>query len=126
MTKQRKTKQTIKSNVRLFNQLMKIADNDTTKFFWKDMTSGMGTKVRIFSYHVASYTDWLQAGALESRGIMFELDENDKPVRVMCRPMAKFFNYQEHNTNLNTLCESLIKNGRLSKDVYEKLKTKGK
>jgi T4 RnlA family RNA ligase len=95
MTKQRKTTKSIPTNVRLFGQLMKIADNDSTKFFYKDMTSGMGLKVRIFSYHVANYSDWLQKGALSSRGIMFELDENNKPVRILCRPMDKFFNLDE-------------------------------
>ncbi|UQJ95715.1 RNA ligase 1 and tail fiber attachment catalyst [Klebsiella phage CPRSB] len=34
----------------------------------------MGTPVRIFNYRMASYTDWLKPGALECRGIMFEMD----------------------------------------------------
>lgn len=99
--KARKTTKSPKANVRLFNQLMKIADNEGTKFFFKDMLTGMGTKVRVFSYHVANYTDWCQAGALESRGIMFELDDNDKPVRIMARPMAKFFNLDETPFTMN-------------------------
>ena len=56
----------------------------------------MQTKFAIFSYYIASYSEWLQNSALESRGIMFELDENDNPVRIACRPMQKFFNYQEN------------------------------
>lgn len=27
---------------------------------------------------------------------MFELDENDNPTRIACRPPAKFFNYKEN------------------------------
>jgi T4 RnlA family RNA ligase len=81
----------------LFDNLMALQDpNDISKFFYKDVVTQPGTKCRIFSYNYAAYSDWLLPGALESRGIMFELDANDQPVRVMARPMEKFFNLEEN------------------------------
>ena len=83
----------------LFDNLMALQDpNDISKFFYKDVVTQPGTKCRIFSYNYAAYSDWLLPGALESRGIMFELDANNQPVRVMARPMEKFFNF--HNRQL--------------------------
>ena len=86
----------------LYNRLMKIclSDTTTTKFFYKDFVSSMGTKFRVFSYHIASYTDWTQPGSLECRGIMFEMDF-DKPVRIASRPMHKFFNLNENPFTMN-------------------------
>lgn len=76
-------------------------DSENSKFFFKDAFTSLGTKVRIFSYHIASYSDWLLPDALEARGIMFELDEDDKPVRIMSRPMQKFFNLNENPLSMN-------------------------
>lgn len=79
----------------LYDNLMKVcAESDESKFFFKDQVSPFGTKFRVFSYHYASYSDWLQDDALECRGIMFEMD-GDVPVRIACRPMEKFFNLNE-------------------------------
>lgn len=80
----------------LFNNLMALIDpKDISKFFFKDVYTQLGTKCRVFSYNYASYTDWVKPDALESRGIMFELDAENKPVRIMARPMCKFFNLNE-------------------------------
>lgn len=81
----------------LYENLMNLQnENDKVKFYHKDFTTAFGTKCRLFAYHFVSYTDWLLPDALESRGIMFELDENENPVRIMCRPMEKFFNLGEN------------------------------
>ena len=79
----------------LYENLFALTDpNDFSKFFYKDFYTPLGTKVRIFTYNYASYTDWVKPDALEARGIMFEMD-GEEALRIMSRPMEKFFNYQE-------------------------------
>ena len=75
--------------------------DDETRFFYRDTTSSLGYKYRVFSYHYASYSDWLLPSALECRGIMFELDEDQNPVRIASRPMEKFFNLNETPFTMN-------------------------
>ena len=81
---------------RLFNKLMKLCSDNTDPFFYyKDVTSAMGTPMRIFSYrHGISYTAWERPGALSCRGIMYEMD-GDVPVRCAAHPQEKFFNLGE-------------------------------
>lgn len=83
---------------KLYKDLMNLCNDvdGKAKFFFKDDVTGMGTKVRIFSYHIANYSDWIKPNALESRGIMFEMNDKEKPVRIMSRPMEKFFNLGEN------------------------------
>lgn len=93
---------------KLFEELMALQkENDFSKFYFKDFESQFGTKLRVFTYHFASYSDWLLPGALESRGIMFELDKDNNPVRIVARPMEKFFNFEENpltmDLDLNTI-----------------------
>ncbi|AWD90388.1 RNA ligase and tail fiber protein attachment catalyst [Erwinia phage Cronus] len=86
----------------LFAQLMALVNpNDQSKFFYRDFTTLMGTKARVFSYNYASYSDWLQEGALECRGILFEVDQDGNAVRIMSRPMEKFFNLNETPFTMN-------------------------
>lgn len=86
----------------LFKQLMDLCDpQDMSKFFYRDFQTLMGTQARVFSYNYASYSDWIKPGALECRGIMFEIDEEGNPVRVMTRPMEKFFNLNENPLSMN-------------------------
>lgn len=85
---------------RLFNKLMKLCANEDNLFFFKDDVSAMGTQVRIFSYHIANYSEWIKPGALECRGIMFEMNDG-VPVRIMARPMEKFFNLNENPLSMN-------------------------
>lgn len=85
----------------LFNNLMNLcATTDESKFFFKDFTTRAGNTARIFSYNYASYTDWCLPDALECRGIMF-LMRGEKPVRIMARPMEKFFNLGETPFTMN-------------------------
>lgn len=69
--------------------------NDFSKFYFKDFTTKFGTNVRIFGYNYASYSDWLKDDAIECRGIMFEMVDG-KPVKILARPMEKFFNLNEN------------------------------
>ena len=79
----------------LFTNLMNLCANcEKGKFFFKDVQSPFGHTFRIFSYNYASYTDWLEPDAMECRGIMFEM-EGETPVRIVARPMEKFFNLNE-------------------------------
>jgi len=55
-----------------------------------------GKRYWIFNYRLASYTDFLQPDALECRGHMFEVDQNDQPVRLAAWPCEKFFNLNEN------------------------------
>lgn len=89
----KKDQKTIKS---LFVNLMNLCSDDSNTFFFVDTTSSMQSKFRIFSYYIASYSEWLKPDALECRGIMFELDDNNNPIRIAARPPKKFFNLFEN------------------------------
>lgn len=80
----------------LFDNLMNLCSDDNNTFFFVDATSSMQSKFRIFSYYIASYSEWLKPDALECRGIMFELDDNNNPIRIAARPPKKFFNLFEN------------------------------
>jgi RNA ligase len=59
-----------------------------------------GTTYRIFNYRLASYTDFQLPGALECRGIMFEMATDARGAvyakRLASLPMEKFFNLNEN------------------------------
>lgn len=83
----------------VYRNLLNICIDSTRKiiggnFRYADQITSLGTKVRIFTYDIAGYSDWMLPDALMCRGIMFEMD-NEKPVRIMSLPMDKFFNYSE-------------------------------
>lgn len=82
------------NNEQLFYDLMSLCSKSET-FYFKDFEN-LGTTYRIFDYRLASYTDFCEQGALACRGIMFQLDDNRKYVRLSSRPMDKFFNYAEN------------------------------
>ena len=86
----------------LYTNLMNLCSAQRKeKFYFSDRKTNVNTTVRIFGYYFASYEDWLKPDALEARGIMFELDEVGQPVRIMSRPMAKFFNYGENPLSMD-------------------------
>ena len=68
-------------------------------------------------------------GALEARGIMFEIDHSNcnEPIRIASRPMQKFFNKGESlklnksNEELLEVAKNAYKEGKLSKDIYLQL-----
>lgn len=82
-----------KTTRKLYDNLMNLCAESET-FYFIDQQTVMQTNVRIFNYRMASYSDWLKPDALECRGIMFAMD-GDTPVKLISRPMEKFFNYAE-------------------------------
>lgn len=84
----------------LFKNLMALC-TDESKFFYRDYESSLGMKYRVFSYNYASYNDWLLPDAMECRGIMFEMSQAGKPLRIASRPMEKFFNLNETPFTMN-------------------------
>lgn len=83
----------------IYNNLLKYVKEGEV-FYIADQTF-KGRKYRIFSYRLGAYTPFMQPDALEGRGIMFELDDNDQPVRLACRTMLKFFNLNENPSTMN-------------------------
>lgn len=77
----------------IYDNLMDLCAN-APAFFFADQKTSMQMPVRIFSYRLGGYSDWLKPDAIECRGIMFQMD-GDTPVSLLCRPMEKFFNYAE-------------------------------
>lgn len=89
---------------KLFHELLKLClnnDCNSSRFYYVDTCTSLNTTVRIFSY--SSTPTFCSESALECRGIMFEIDGNKQPVRIMTRPMEKIFNYKEKpiTTNLD-------------------------
>jgi T4 RnlA family RNA ligase len=85
----------------LYRNLMILCEvNEKKAFFFTDHVKEDVT-YRIFNYRIASYTDFQAADALECRGIMFEIDENDEAVRLAALPMEKFFNVGENPSTID-------------------------
>lgn len=80
----------------LYQDLLSLCDS-TEAFYFVDQEKDE-EKFRIFSYRLASYSDFLLPRAIESRGIMFNLADTSVPV---CRPMEKFFNVGECPFTMN-------------------------
>ena len=106
---------------KLYDDLMKLVSESEKKlFFFKDHEID-GSHYRVFSYHMASYTDFCKPSALECRGAMFQM-EGDSPTALVSLPFPKFFNVHETSTDINTLAEALVRNDRLSENVYRQLR----
>lgn len=90
----------------IYDNLLKYTQEGET--FYKVDHVWKGRVYRIFSYRLASYTEFMKPDALEGRGIMFEMD-GETPVRLACRPMHKFFNLHENPStmNLNTASDNI-------------------
>lgn len=81
---------------------MKLCEGSKCRFYYIDTRTSLNTQVQIFSYKFTSFIDWLEEGALECGGIMFELHKNgQQPVRIMTRTMEKFFNFNENLFTMN-------------------------
>lgn len=91
----------------LYDQLLELTTTSEA-FYFKDyiLPQDPGYIYRVFNYRLASYTDFLQPGALESRGTTFILNEKQNYVGLVSRPWKKFFNLNENpftmGLNLNT------------------------
>ncbi len=77
----------------LYNKLIKLVNN-CEAFFYKDIVKD-DEIYRIFNYRIASYTDFLNSGALECRGHMFNITDK-KNIKLVCLPLTKFFNLNEN------------------------------
>lgn len=89
------------STIQLYSDLCNlIATNDS--FYVSEYAAGTsGNVYRVFSYRLSSYSDFLLPGALEARGIMFEVDEHGTLLRIASRPMEKFWNVGENPLTLD-------------------------
>ncbi|MCK9369753.1 T4 RnlA family RNA ligase [Candidatus Dojkabacteria bacterium] len=76
---------------------------DTNNAFFCLTTKRDDSIYKIYNYRLASYTDFLAPGAIEARGVMFEVDENGEAIRLASLPMNKFWNLGENplTTNLD-------------------------
>lgn len=83
------------SIIQIYSNLNKLCETNEA-FFFKDFTSIGGGTYRIFSYRLASYSDFLADSALEARGSMWEIREDGSLIRCACRTMDKFFNAYEN------------------------------
>lgn len=90
-----------KYNQQLFKEVMDLVSRDES-FFYKDFP--LEDKVyRIFNYNLASWTSFQQPGAMDCRGIMFEVSDIENPV-LASLPPQKFFNYEEGGID-HTICK---------------------
>lgn len=83
-----------------YSALLTLCKSADSPFYFVDQSLD-GVNYRIFSYRLASYTDFRNAYARECRGHMFEIDENNAMVRVASMPMQKFFNLNENPFTTN-------------------------
>lgn len=90
----------------LYQNLMNLCSNTETLFHFVDHVTPDGLNIRVFDYHYASYSDWQLPDALWCRGITFVI-EQERPVKLLCLPMKKFFNLNENpftmDLNLNDI-----------------------
>ena len=79
----------------LYHNLITLANDEDSPFFMIEHVGPYdGATYQVFSYRLASYTDFLRPDALECRGHMFRI-ENGEPVLVSL-PFPKFFNRNEN------------------------------
>lgn len=77
---------------RLYSNLMHLVQ--TSEAFYTVDHNINGVTYRVFTYRLASYTDFLLPDALECRGHMFRVDGNS--VELVSLPFEKFFNLNEN------------------------------
>jgi len=83
---------------KLYEQLMTLVDTNEA-FYFADRTLDDQT-YRLFNYRLASYTNFLLPGALECRGIMFNITDLDN-IELVSMPMEKFFNLNENPSTMD-------------------------
>ena len=120
----------------LFRDLMTLCHPGQDSFYYVDQSMGSDL-YRIFLYRLASYTEFLQPGALECRGHVFRIDADGNALEMASYPPRKFFNHGENpfvmGLDLSTMEQVMDKlDGSListvisaSDDTYFFLKSKG-
>lgn len=83
----------------LFNDLMALCAASEA-FYFVDQVKDTHT-FRIFSYRIASYTEFQNVNATECRGHTFIIDANGTPLALASMPMQKFWNLFENPNTLN-------------------------
>lgn len=94
----------------LYAQLLDLTKSNEA-FYFQDFYLDDKT-YRIFNYRLASYTDFLKPGAIECRGVMYEVN-GEEPVRLASLPMEKFFNLNENPSTIGLDLSTVV-------DVQEK------
>jgi T4 RnlA family RNA ligase len=92
----------------LFDDLMALCEASES-FYFVDQTDNYDIEYRVFTYRLASYTEFQQMNAIECRGHTFRKESDGWVLASL--PMAKFFNYGEHvgwNTPMDLNSMSLI------------------
>lgn len=79
-----------------YNDLIQLVKEDEF-FHFKDFTL-KDNVYRIFNYRLASWTSFSKPGALNCRGIMFDIT-NENEIKLVSLPPEKFFNYEEGGVN---------------------------
>lgn len=82
----------------LYDQLMTLAETNEA-FYFADRELGNQT-YRLFNYRLASYTNFLLPGAVESRGIMFNVTDPEA-IELVSMPMEKFWNLNENPATMD-------------------------
>lgn len=83
----------------IFNELNFLIKNNEA--FYKKEFILDNKKYWIYNYRLASYTDFLSPSAIEARGIMFEIDNDNEFVKLASRSFPKFFNHNECPFTMN-------------------------
>lgn len=111
-----------KFNEDFFNGMMKVTQN--TDNFWAKEFYKNGKKFIIFDYSHAIPERFASKYAIEMRGSMFEVTEDNKFVSAVCRPFEKFFNSHEFNYSAE-LCKSVssLYGYTITTDIVEKMIT---
>lgn len=77
----------------MFKGLMHLVATQNGAFTKADSEMG-GVKYRVFNYRIPSWTQMQLPYAQESRGVMFDVTDEENP-RLVCLTPKKFFNYKE-------------------------------
>lgn len=119
----------------LFTDLSNLVQTNEAFFVAKVVNPHTGTPFWMFNYRLPSFSDFQQPSALESRGVMFEMNSDDTPKRLASMPFPKFFNLCENplvmNLDLSLVSRIEVKaDGSLISSYYDNtsgvfLKTKG-
>ena len=116
----------------LYDNLNKLVQ--TNEAFFKSEFVVDGLLYQIFNYRLASYTDFLLPSALECRGVMFCVDNDNETINLVSLPMAKCFNLLENpfttDLDLSTIESIEVKSDGSLISTYRhkgqlKLKSKG-
>lgn len=108
----------------LYNSLLSLTERNEA-FYYKDYYVNY-EDYRVFNYHLANYTDFLEPNALEARGITFYIPKEPRPPFCISRPWKKFFNLGEcpftMDLDLNTIKKTALKeDGSLISTYYNPL-----